>query len=140
MEGMERAVDALGQRFDLRVIFLLLWKHHLVSLLQSGFFSSPPCSEVLQKGQGDGFAILPSLKSRLGGDSGELQGLGVVAREAVPGGDSWDGAPWEWGCTPSLSSPAVSAAASCLLGCQGNTAGFGSSPESSWGFWHLGSS
>lgn len=93
----------------MRVILLLLWKHHLVSLLQNHFFSSPPCFEVPQKGHWDGFAIFPSLRSRLGEDSEELQGSGVVAREALTGGDGLDVAPREWGHVPTLSSPAGSA-------------------------------
>lgn len=81
MEGMEKAVDALGQRCDFE------------GDLPSALGTSPCISAAVAscphlvlkclvlKSHGDGFAIFPSLSSRLGEDSDGLQGLGVVAEK-----------------------------------------------------------
>lgn len=140
------------------MVFLLLWKHYLASLLQSVFLSSSPCLEASQKRNCDAVAIFPSLERRRGEDTEGPQGLEAVAREALTGGDSLDPANlhpaaacrgqgtlcrWLMGiCHPAPSSPAANtqhAADFCLLGCERDAGDFGSSPESSWGFWHPGS-
>lgn len=160
-QGAQGAVDALGWRWDFGgEMWSSFCSGNIISCLCC---KASPCPRLLvwrhrRRETSDAVAIFPSLESRLGEDTERPQGSEVVAREALTGGESLDpaslhsaavgygqGTLYRWlvgTCHPALSSPAASAphaADFCLLGCERNTGDFGSSTESSWGFWHPGS-